>query len=178
VRSIIAEIDGVPPPAFAAAPAMPGNAPMLAQQNAPAPVVPAPAKPPAVAPAAGSPAAAPSAADPAKALTGTVTLASGVASGAKPDDTVYIFARPAQGSRMPLAVLRHKVSDLPLKFRLDDSNGMAGGPTLSAATAVKIEARISKSGDAIPKPGDLRGESAVVAPGASGLSIVIDQVVR
>jgi len=170
VRSIIAEIDGVPPPALAAAPAMPGNAPMLAQQGAPA-------SSPLAAPTAGSPAAAPSSADPAKALTGTVTLASAVASGAKPDDTVYIFARAAQGPRMPLAILRHKVSDLPLKFRLDDSNGMAGGPALSAATAVKIEARISKTGDAIPKPGDLRGESAVVAPGASGLSIVIDQVV-
>lgn len=177
VRSIIAEIDGVPPPALAAAPAMPGNAPMLAQQGAPAPAVRAPAIPPLAAPTAGSPAAAPSSADPAKALTGTVTLASAVASGAKPDDTVYIFARAAQGPRMPLAILRHKVSDLPLKFRLDDSNGMAGGPALSAATAVKIEARISKTGDAIPKPGDLRGESAVVAPGASGLSIVIDQVV-
>jgi cytochrome c-type biogenesis protein CcmH len=126
-------------------------------------------------PAAGG---APTAADPAKALTGTVTLASAVASGAKPDDILYILARPAQGPRMPLAVLRLKVSDLPLKFKLDDSNGMAGGPALSAATAVKVEARISKSGDAIAKPGDLRGESAVVAPGASGLSIVIDQVVR
>jgi cytochrome c-type biogenesis protein CcmH len=180
VRSIIAEIDGVPPPSLAAAPAMPGTAPMLAQQDAKAPAVAAPVNPHKTSPTAGSPAAAaaPASADPAKALTGTVTLASAVASGAKPDDVVYIFARAAQGPRMPLAILRHKVSDLPLKFRLDDSNGMAGGPALSAASAVKIEARISKTGDAIPKPGDLRGESAVVAPGASGLSIVIDQVVR
>jgi len=201
VRSIIAEIDGVPPPAMAAAPVMPGsptpgnapttanaptttNAPMLAQQAATSPAASAPANPAPVAPPASAPNAVPTAAnaapaaDSTKALTGTVTLDAALASGAKPDDVVYILARAAQGPRMPLAVLRQKVSDLPLKFRLDDSNGMAGGPALSAAPAVKVEARISKSGDAIAKSGDLRGESAVVAPGAGGLSIVIDQVVR
>jgi len=178
VRSIIAEIDGVPPPA-----------PMLAQ----APNVAAPAAPPPAPSAnkaapsanqagpsanqAASSAGSPAAVDPAKAVKGSVTLGPAVAAQAKPDDIVYIFARNAQGPRMPLAVLRKKVSELPLQFTLDDSNGMAGGPALSSAGAVKIEARVSKSGDAIPKPGDLRGESAVTAPGASGISIVIDQVV-
>ena len=76
-----------------------------------------------------------------------------------------------------VAIMRLKASELPRQFRLDDSLGMSGGPALSAAPQVKIEARISKSGEAVPKPGDLRGESAVVAPGAGNIEIVIDRSV-
>ena len=47
---------------------------------------------------------------------------------------------------------------------------------LSAAEAVRIEARISKSGNAMPQPGDLVGTSAVVKPGARDVKVVIDQV--
>jgi cytochrome c-type biogenesis protein CcmH len=55
---------------------------------------------------------------------------------------------------------------------------MPGGAPLSSAQQVRVEARISKSGDAISKPGDLRGESVIVTPGTPNLSIVIDQIVR
>ena len=49
--------------------------------------------------------------------------------------------------------------------------------TTSAGT-LRIEARVSKSGDATARPGDLRGESGPVQPGARKLSIVIDKVVE
>ena len=55
--------------------------------------------------------------------------------------------------------------------------GMAPGAKLSTAPAVIVEARISKSGNAIPQPGDLFGRSPPLKPGASGLRITIDQVV-
>jgi cytochrome c-type biogenesis protein CcmH len=92
-------------------------------------------------------------------------------------DTVFIFARAVEGSRMPLAVLRIPARDLPKDFRLDDSMGMAPGVKLSAAPAVIVEARISKSGNALPQAGDLSGKSAPVKPGASGIKVTIDQVV-
>jgi cytochrome c-type biogenesis protein CcmH len=47
----------------------------------------------------------------------------------------------------------------------------------SAPAAVIVEARISKSGNALPQPGDFSGRSAPVKPGAAGVKVVIDQVV-
>jgi cytochrome c-type biogenesis protein CcmH len=113
----------------------------------------------------------------AKSVSGRVTLSGKLASQAAPDDTVFVFARPAEGPRMPLAILRKKVRDLPLTFTLDDSMAMSPAARLSSATRVVVGARISKSGDATAQPGDLQGFSAAVAPGATGLVIEIGEVV-
>jgi cytochrome c-type biogenesis protein CcmH len=109
-------------------------------------------------------------------ISGTVTLAPALAVQAGRDDTVFVFARAVGGGRMPLAVQRAKVSDLPLAFKLDDSMAMTPTATLSSARQVIVGARISKSGNAIPQAGDLSGEAAPVAPGASGIAIRIDSV--
>ena len=110
-------------------------------------------------------------------VSGTVTLSPALAGKAGPTDTVFIFARAAQGPRMPLAVLRAQVKDLPLKYSLDDGMAMAPTARISGAAQVIVGARISKSGNAIPQPGDLSGESAPVAPGASGVAITIGSAV-
>lgn len=106
-------------------------------------------------------------------VSGTVTLSPALAAKASPTDTVFVFARAAQGPRMPLAVLRAQVKDLPLHYKLDDSMAMAPSARISGAAQVIVGARISKSGNAIPQPGDLSGESTPVAPGASGVAITI-----
>ena len=110
-------------------------------------------------------------------LAGTVTLSPKLKAKAAADDTVFIFARAAQGPRVPLAVLRKKVRDLPVSFSLDDSMAMAPGMNLSAFARVVVGARISKSGSAAPQSGDLQGASAVVANDAAGVKVVIDGVV-
>lgn len=110
-------------------------------------------------------------------VSGTVTLAKALAAKAAPDDTVFVFARAAEGSRVPLAILRKQVKDLPLKFTLDDSLSMSPAAKLSGSPRVIVGARISKSGGALAQPGDLQGLSAPVSLGASGLSIEIGQVV-
>jgi cytochrome c-type biogenesis protein CcmH len=74
-------------------------------------------------------------------------------------------------------VLRKKVRDLPASFALDDSLAMAPSLRLSAFPRVVVSARISKSGNAVPQPGDLQGGSGVVANNASGVKLVIDAVV-
>jgi cytochrome c-type biogenesis protein CcmH len=111
------------------------------------------------------------------AIAGRVDLNAALASKVALNDIVFIFARASEGSRMPLAVLRIPAKELPRDFSLDDSMSMAPGATLSAATSVIVEARISKSGNALPQSGDLFGRSAPLKPGATGVRITIDQVV-
>ncbi len=135
------------------------------------------AAPAAAAPATAAPAAAPPvAASSGASVAGSVSLAPALAAKVKPGDTLFIFARAAEGPRMPLAILKHQASELPLRFKLDDSLAMQPQMKLSAFASVVITARISSSGGATPQTGDLMGQSAAVAPGAQGVQVVIDQI--
>ena len=111
-----------------------------------------------------------------EALTGTVTLDPSLAGQVSPNDTVFVLARPESG-RMPLAVFRATVKDLPLRFRLDDSMAMTPTMKISDMKQVIVAARVSKSGNAISQAGDLAGESTPVAPGTNDLAIVVSKVV-
>jgi len=126
------------------------------------------------APAAPAPAKAASAAVPGAAISGDVKLAPALAKGAAPDDAVFIIARAAQGPKMPLAIVRKQVKDLPFKFTLDDSLAMAPEMKISNFAEVVVTARISKTGNAMPAAGDLEGSSKPVKIGTQGLSVVID----
>ena len=142
----------------------------------PAPQVaqgPAPAAP--MAPSAPAAPAAPAAATGAR-LTGVVQLAGALAGKAAPGDTVFVFARAAEGPRMPLAILKMRVSDLPLNFTLDDSTAMSPQMKLSNYPRVIVGARISRTGDAMPRTGDLLGQVGPVDNTTGKLSITIDAV--
>jgi len=110
-------------------------------------------------------------------ISGRVAMSPSLAQKVSPTDTVFIFARAPTGPRMPLAALRMPASELPKDFALDDTMGMATGAKLSSASEVVVEARLSRTGNALPQPGDLFGKTAPVKPGATGLQITIDQVV-
>ena len=109
---------------------------------------------------------------------GSVTLAAALRDRVAPGDTVFVYARAPGGPRMPLAVLRKQVKDLPLRFTLDDSLAMASAARLSSASSVVVGARISKSGSAIAQDGDLQGQSAAVPIGSRDLAIEINEVVK
>ncbi len=111
-------------------------------------------------------------------VAGRVSLADDLVAKAPPDATVFIFARPAQGSRMPVALLRKKVRDLPVDFTLDDSNAMVRDAKLSQVPTVVIGARISTRGDVTPKPGDMQGWSAPVPVGTRGIRLEISEVLK
>jgi len=110
-------------------------------------------------------------------VSGAVSVAPSVAAKVSPSDTLFIFARSEGGPKVPLAVMRASARELPMRFALDDSMAMAPSFTLSTAQAVRVEARISRSGNALPQTGDLVGASGVVKPGARDIAIVIDKVV-
>jgi len=111
-------------------------------------------------------------------ITGTVTLSDALKSKADPNDTLFVLARAAQGPKMPLAILRKQVRDLPLNFTLDDTMAMSPEMKMSNFDQVVVVARISKSGNAMPQPGDMQGMSKPLALGSAGIKVEIDQSVR
>lgn len=113
-----------------------------------------------------------------EAVTGRVILSPELADRASPDHTVFVFARAAEGPPMPLAVMRVRVSDLPLKYRLDDSMAMTPTARLSGFDAVYIIARVSAAGSAQARSGDLEGASEVIVPGTGNVDVVIDRVLQ
>ena len=110
-------------------------------------------------------------------VSGTVRLSAELASKVAPSDTLFVFARAAEGPRQPLAIIRHQVKDLPLAFNLDDTHAMAPQLKLSNFSEVIVSARVSKSGQAVPQSGDLLGATQKIKVGSSGVQLVINSVV-
>ncbi len=92
-------------------------------------------------------------------------------------DTLFVFARAADGLRVPLAVQRLAVGEQDrFAFSLDDRMAMGPNLRISAHARVIVSARISRSGVASPQGGDLLGSSEPVAPGATGVKVLVDRV--
>jgi cytochrome c-type biogenesis protein CcmH len=107
-------------------------------------------------------------------VSGQISLSAALKAKASPNDAVFVYATPANGDRMPLAIMKTTVSQLPLNFTLDDSTAMTPDRKLSTAGEVFIKVRVSKSGNAMPQSGDLTGGSeGPVKVGSKGLKIEI-----
>lgn len=106
-------------------------------------------------------------------VSGRVTLSANLKGKTQPGDAVFIYATPANGERMPLAIYKTTVANLPLSFTLDDSTAMSPERKLSAAGEVFVKVRVSKSGNAMPQSGDLLGSIGPVKVGAKGLQVEI-----
>ncbi len=111
-------------------------------------------------------------------ITGKVTLDAMLKGKYSPDDTVFVLARAAEGPKMPLAILRKQVRDLPLTFELDDSTAMTQQMKISAFDQVVVVARISRAGSAIPTAGDAEGSSQPLRPGSKNVNVKIDNIVQ
>ena len=111
-------------------------------------------------------------------VSGTVELDPKLRSAIKSGDTLFVFARAVNGPKMPVAMLRAKAGEMPMTFALDDSMAMAPQFKLSSVGQVVIGARISKSGDALARAGDLEGMSSPVSAGAGNVKIIINSIVQ
>jgi len=106
-----------------------------------------------------------------------VALNPALAARAAPGDTVFVFARAAQGPRMPLAIVRKQVKDLPFTVTLDESTAMSPQLTISSVPEIVIGARVSKTGNATPSSGDLHGISKPLKTGSlSRVDVTISEV--
>ncbi|MEO8541948.1 MAG: c-type cytochrome biogenesis protein CcmI [Burkholderiaceae bacterium] len=110
-------------------------------------------------------------------VSGEVQVTPVLAKRIRPGDTLFVFARATEGPRMPLAIIRNTASGLPFTFTLDDSSAMAPQLRISGFKQVIVGARISASGEATPRSGDLMGQLGPVDVGAGKLVLMIDSVV-
>jgi len=84
-----------------------------------------------------------------------VSLADGVE--ARPDQLVFVYARAWQGAKMPLAIARVPVSELPKRVILTEAMAMTPAMSLGSVDVVEVVARISQDGTAAAKAGDWQG---------------------
>jgi cytochrome c-type biogenesis protein CcmH len=111
-------------------------------------------------------------------ISGEVSIDSTLRDKASPGATLFIVAKSVDSPGAPVAVYRGSVGSWPVKFTLDDSSSMLPGRNLSSAKHVTVEARISRSGQAQPSAGDLRGSTGVIDAAAhETLKIVINEEV-
>lgn len=107
----------------------------------------------------------------------SVRLADNLATRVSDNDTLFVYAKAASGPPMPLAIVRTTAGKLPLRVTLDDSQAMMPQMKLSSFNQVIINARISKSGNATPTPGDLQGVSKTIDPASNPVvDVVIDSI--
>jgi cytochrome c-type biogenesis protein CcmH len=94
------------------------------------------------------------------------------------NDTVFVYAKAAEGPKMPLAVQKITLAQLPTTVLLDDNMAMIKGMNISAFPSVVISARISKSGSAVAQSGDYIGQTVIADTSSSGkLDVKIDTLV-
>jgi len=85
---------------------------------------------------------------------------------------------PDDPTGLPLAQIRVEVSNLPFAFDIGAKEMIGSPDRFLHADKVIVSARVSRSGSGRVKPGDLVGQSQVVAPWANDVRFVIDKEVR
>ncbi|MFL3650722.1 MAG: c-type cytochrome biogenesis protein CcmI [Pseudoalteromonas sp.] len=91
---------------------------------------------------------------------------------------LFVFAKAAQGSPMPLAVVKLKEYSFPMSVQLTDANAMVAGLNLSSAQDIVISARISKDESVMPSSGELEGHSdKLTRENVSDYTLTIDTLI-
>lgn len=109
-------------------------------------------------------------------IAGNLSLSAEAAALVQPSDTVFIFARAANGSGPPAAVLRKSAAELPIDFELNDSQSMVDSIKLSQFDEVVVTARVSRSGNAGEALKGLEAKSdPVVVAENNRINLIIEQ---
>jgi cytochrome c-type biogenesis protein CcmH/NrfG len=127
----------------------------------------------------GLPAAAPAAAPAAGVrVRGEVDVADALKGRIPPGLTLFIVAKSVNSPGPPVAILRTTTGTWPVQFQLDDSQAMLPTRRLSTAGVITVEARTSRTGQAMPAAGDFQGVTAPIDPAAGKpVRVVIQRVI-
>lgn len=87
---------------------------------------------------------------------------------------LFVYARAAGGPTMPIAVARMDSPQFPITIGLARDQGMAGNRSLDDVERIEIIARLSRSGNATPQPGDLQGQTEAIDSSIESVSVRID----
>jgi cytochrome c-type biogenesis protein CcmH len=98
---------------------------------------------------------------------------------ASPEQIVFVYARTWQGAKMPLAITRVPVSELPKRVVLTEAMAMTPAMSLGSVDNVEVVARISQDGTATANAGDWQGSFGPVDMKAvpPDVNVKIDQKV-
>lgn len=108
-----------------------------------------------------------------------ISISPSMANQFNPDDTVFVFAKAKKGPPAPLAAKKLSVSDLPASVVLSESDAMIAQLSIAQFEDLLVSARISKSGQPIPQPGDLESASIETKNNArQPINLVISQVIE
>ncbi|MEL0647143.1 c-type cytochrome biogenesis protein CcmI [Pseudoalteromonas agarivorans] len=108
----------------------------------------------------------------------TVKLADELKAQQPQNGILFVFAKAAQGSPMPLTVVKLKEYSFPVSVKLTDANAMVAGLNLSSAQDIIISARISKDETVMPSSGELEGFSDIlVREDVSDYTLTIDTLI-
>ena len=104
-------------------------------------------------------------------VSGTITISDELGVRVATSDVLYVMAKKDGAT---VAVQRVESPSFPLPFAVSEGHAMVAGTTIEGP--VDIVARLSKTGDAIPSPGDLEGTTTSVGVPAEGIAVTIDHV--
>ncbi|MBB1443175.1 c-type cytochrome biogenesis protein CcmI [Pseudoalteromonas sp. SG43-3] len=94
------------------------------------------------------------------------------------DGILFIFAKAASGTPMPLAAVKLTKYSFPITVELSDSSAMVAGLNLSSAENIIISARISIDDSVMPSSGELEGHSqALKRESVSDYQLQIDTLI-
>ncbi len=94
---------------------------------------------------------------------------------------LYVYTKEAQGMPMPIAVIRQPLEQIvkgfPIDLSMNDGNSLQPTRKLSDFDSIKIGARISFTGNAMPQAGDLQSDEILIdLPTSETVELVIDKV--
>jgi cytochrome c-type biogenesis protein CcmH len=95
-----------------------------------------------------------------------------------PDTAIFVLARPVNGPKAPLAVVKLTLGDLPATVKLNETMAMLPNHSLANFEKVEVVARLSLSGDPIAKKGDIEGKNGPVETSEGGfINVIIDTII-